>query len=97
MTTPEMAILDESEFFVDGQTGSDKMVRARKKSEITGRCEGAEFATLNLILRRVIPSERQSAEWYVGAFKDSFRVLRFPLSPDSKTKMRLLTVCMYTF
>lgn len=95
MTLPRMANLGESAFVVDGRTGREKVVRARKTNKNTRRCERAELLSVDLILQRILLGERRSAERGVRAPKAPFGVLQLPLSSDIERRKRLLTMCVH--
>lgn len=50
---------------------------------------------IDLILKRTMPSERQSAEWGVRSLKAPFGRLRLPLPIDSYRRRRILQVCVH--
>lgn len=94
MTTPEFAILGDSAFLVDTCVSGGKIVRRRKTNETDSIPESAQLAAVNLILQRLFPSERQSAEWRIRAFKAPLGCLHLPITSDSSKRKRLLTVCV---
>lgn len=94
ITPPGMAILCDSAF-LSGREIKGKLIRARKSNEVTEMFESEELAAIDIILQRVMPSERQAAEWGVRALKAPFGILRLPLSPDSEYRGRLLQLCAH--
>lgn len=89
------AILCDSAFTVDAKSTDGKIVRAKKTNETKELCSSWELSAVELVLQRIYPSERQSAEWGIRALKAPFGRLRLPLSADSKSRCRLLTVCVH--
>lgn len=72
------AILCDSAFAA-GRELDGKIVRGRKSNEASDAISD-EMAAVDLILQRVLPSERQYAEWGVRVFKAPFGLLRLPMS-----------------
>lgn len=58
-----MAILGDREFFNYTRTTMGKVVRGRKKNDKYEIPQSAAMAAIYVILQRIYPSERQSAEW----------------------------------
>lgn len=87
------AILCDSAFTASKEV-EGKIVRGRKVNE---RCDvmSEEMAAIDIILQRVLPSERQSAEWGIRAFKAPFGLLRLPMSADSEKRRTILLVCCH--
>ena len=48
-----------------------------------------------MILQRVMPSERQAAEWGVAALKGPFKRLTVTLPADSYRRYRIITCCAH--
>lgn len=96
-TPPGMAILGDSAFVNNVRITNGKIVRGRKANETSDIPNSACLAAVDLILQRVMPSERQSAEWGVRAVKAPFARLKVPLPPDARTRLRLLTLCCHLF
>lgn len=63
MTPFGMAILGNSVFVVGSRVTGVKVVRTHKIKETKRVLENLEIAAIDLIIQRVLPSERQSAEW----------------------------------
>lgn len=91
MTPPGFAILGDSAFVT--RTTGGKVVRARKNNETGEIPTDAVLAAVDIIMQRVMPSERQSAEWGIRAMKAPFGILRLPLSPSSRKRYKLLCTC----
>eukprot|EP00171_Calliarthron_tuberculosum_P005428 IDg5428t1 len=94
-TPPGYAILGDSAFASSMRVGGGKIVRARKQNETVDIPESPELAAVDLVLQRVLPSERQSAEWGIRALKGPFERMRLPLSAVSTRRGRLLRVCVH--
>jgi len=97
MTPPGFAILGDSAFVNNTSTTKGKVLRARKSNEASSIMESAELYAIDIILQRVMPSERQSAEWGVRAIKAPFGRLKTPLPADSSKRLRLLRICCHLF
>lgn len=97
MTPSGFAILGDNAFVSDLRVVQGKIVRGRKSTETREISECAELAAVDLILQRIMPSERQSAESGMRALKGPFGGLRMPLSPDSGKRERLLRICVNLF
>lgn len=97
MTPPGFAILGDSAFTNDTRLTKGKVIRGRKTNELQGIPNSIELAAVDTILQRIMPSERQSAEWGVRAIKGPFARLKRPLSPDSLKRERLLRICTHLF
>lgn len=63
----------------------DKIGRVRKTNE-TSDVLSIESSALELIMQQVLPSEQQSVEWKIRAFKAPFGLLRLPMTPDSESR-----------
>lgn len=87
------AILCDSAF-TEGQAADDKTVREREKNE-RSELVSLEIVSVDTIMQRLLPSERQYAEWGIRAFRTPFDLLRLPLSRDSETRQTLLLVCAH--
>jgi len=74
-----------------------KTLRSRKTNEKHDIPESAALCAVDIILQRVLPSERQSAEWGIRAIKAPFRRLKVPLPADSQDRFRLVMVCCHLF
>ena len=97
MTPPGYAVLGDSAFVSDTRRTNGKIVRARKTNETSDIPYSATLAAVDVLLQRAMPSERQSAEWGVRAFKGPFARLKIPLSPDSYKRYRLIRICCHLF
>ena len=97
MTPPGMAILGDSAFVNNTRITNGKIVRGRKSNETADIPESAALAAVDIILERIMPSERQSAEWGVRAIKAPFARFKVPLSPDSEKRFRILSICCHLF
>lgn len=85
------AILSDSAFVANTPVTNGKIVRGLKASEMV-TFDSPELAAVDLIMQRIMPSERSTAEWRVQTLKRTVGCLRLPLSPDSRRRARLLTV-----
>ena len=97
MTPPGFAILGDSAFVNDTRVNKGKVIRARKSNEIWDIPQSAVLAAVDTILQKVMPSERQSAEWGVRAVKGPFSRLKNPLPADSRRRLRMLTIFCHLF
>ena len=97
MTPPGMAILGDSAFVNNTSVTNGKIVRGRKANETSDIPVSAELGAVDIILQRIMPSERQSAEWGVRAIKAPFSRLQVPLPADAKKRERLITICCHLF
>lgn len=95
MTPPGYAILGDSAFSSLMSVSGGKVVRARKSGETREIPISASLAAIDLVLQRVLPSERQSAEWGIRCLKGPFGRLRLPLSAVATRRGRLLRVCVH--
>lgn len=95
MTPPGFAILGDSAFVCDLRVAHGKVVRARKANEVRDIPTSAALAAVDIIMQRVLPSERQSAEWGIRCLKGPFGRMRLPLSPDSVKRGRLIRTCVH--
>lgn len=93
LTPKGMAVLCDSSFTA-GKDIDGKLIRARKSNEVDDGCKSVELCAIDLILQKVMPSERQSAECGICAVKAPFGRLGLPLSSNSETKNTILTVCV---
>lgn len=91
------AILGDSAFVVKSRVIHGKIIRARKSTETVDTPTSSLLASVDAILQRVMPSERQSAEWGIRAVKAPFGRLRLPLPADASTRFRLLSVCVHLY
>ena len=53
----------DSAFVIDVRCTNGKVLRGRKSNEKKGIPQSAVLAAVDILLQRVMPSERQSAEW----------------------------------
>lgn len=81
--------------FKAGHAVDHKIVWGRKSNESCD-FQSVEMSAVHLIMQMVLSSKRQSAEWWVHAFKAPFGLLQLPLSTDSETRRRILLVCAYS-
>lgn len=88
MTSPGYAILGDSAFVT--RSMEEKVVRARKTNESRDISKGSYLSVVDMIMQRVLPSERQSAEWVIRALKRQFGTLPLPLSSCSRKRYLLL-------
>lgn len=91
------AILGDSAFVARTRVVHGKIIRGRKSTETEDVPASSMLAAVDAILQRVMPSERQSAEWGIRAFKAPFGRLRLPLPADAKARYRLLQVCVHLY
>lgn len=96
-TPPDMAILGDSAFVNNTRVTNGKILRARKSGKTNDIPESPELAAVDLILQRVVPSERQSAEWGVRAIKAPLGRLNVPLLADCEKRRRIIEVCCHLF
>ena len=100
VTPPGLAILADSAFPRNADGLEGKIVRARKANEM-GDCainvSNTYLSAVELLLDRAAPSERQTAEWGIGASKQPFGRLRVTLPGNSKKRLRLLTIAVHLF
>lgn len=93
-TTPrKYAILSDSAF--TARAAMDNKILQTCKTNEDGDVLKVEMLAVDLIKQKVFPSERQSAECGIRAFKARFGLLQFPRSPDLDTIGLLLQVCPY--
>lgn len=92
MTPPGFALLGDSAFVTWNING--KIVRSRKHTEKGDIPQSTALAAVDCLLQRVMPSERQSAEWGIRALKAPFGILRIPLTADARQRYRLIAVCV---
>ena len=97
MTPPGMAILGDSAFVKNSRVTNGKIVRGQKANEVSDNPESSALAAVDIILLRVMPSERQSAEWGLRAIKAPFARPKVPLPADAEKRQRLLAVCCHLF
>ena len=97
MTPPGYAILGDSAFVNNTTATNGKVLRGRKSNETREIPESAALAAVDALLQRIMPSERQSAEWGVRALKGPFQRLKTPLPADSVKRLRLLRICCHLF
>ena len=97
ITPPGFAILGDSAFVNNTNTTHGKVLRGRKTNETNNTPESAALAAVDVILQRVMPSERQSAEWGVRALKGPFQRLKTPLPADAGKRLRLLRICCHLY
>lgn len=91
-TPAGMAIIANSASSTTKMDG--KIVKGRKNNELCDVLQDMYLGALDIIMERIMPSERQSAEWGVRAIKGPFGILRHPLPPSSRKRFVLLQ--MYT-
>lgn len=94
MIPPGFAVLDDSAFVVDPRVSGGKIVRRRKNNEMNSIPEIAQLAAVDLILQRILQSERQSAERGLRTLRAAFGCLRLLLTLDSSKRKRLLAICV---
>lgn len=94
-TRPGMAILGNTAFVT--KNTSCKMVRGRKISETATFPDSAYLSAADLILQRVYPRERKSAEWEVRAVKGKFPRLTVQLPANAAKILRLIATCRYIY
>lgn len=78
---PGFEILGECAFFISLRMTPGNIVRLRNSNETEGILRYALLSAVDIVLQRVIPSERQSAEWVIRALKVPFGRLRLPINP----------------
>lgn len=72
MKFPGFAILGDSELVVENRVTGGKRMRAKKRNETMGIPESEQMAEIDIILQCLMPSERRTAEWEIGAVKSPF-------------------------
>ena len=95
MTPPGYAILGDSAFIKDTRVTNGKIIRSRKANETQDIPESAELCAVDMILQRIMPGERQSAEWGIRALKGPFARLKLPLPADASKRSRLVRICCH--
>lgn len=70
-------------------------MRSRKSNETSSIPATLELVAADTILQRVMPSERQSAEWGVISIKSVFARLKRPLTAYSLKRLRLIRCCIH--
>lgn len=70
-----------------------KAVRARKNIRRSDITTHAVLVAVDIVMRRVMPSDRQLVEWVIRAMKAPFDILRLALSPSSRKRYKLLCSC----
>lgn len=91
------AELGDSTFIAHARIVHGKTIRARKSTETEDTPVSSMLTAVDAVLKRVIPSERQSTEWGIRALKAPFGRLRLSLPADTKLRYRLLQVCAYLY
>lgn len=71
-----------------------KVVRSRKTDKSRDIPKDAVLFAVDLIMQRVMPSERMLAESGLRALKGPFGVLRLPLTPCLQKRYKLLCTCV---
>lgn len=64
---PGHCLLGDSAFATSAQVTNGKIMRARKIKKNCPAAASAELVAIDMVLEKVYPSERQSAEWVVRA------------------------------
>ena len=95
MTPPGYAILGDSAFINDARITKGKIIRSPKANETQNIPESTELYAVDLILQRVMPSERQSAEWGIRALKGPFGRLKVALPADAEKRARIIRICCH--
>lgn len=72
MTPTGYDVDGESEFVCRKCDAGEKVVRARKRNETNEIPSPATLAAIDIVMNRVLVSERQSAEWVSGHLKSHF-------------------------
>ncbi len=96
-TPPGYAVLGDSAFAASTKVTNGKIVRGRKTNENNGIPESVTMAIIDELLQKIMPSERQSAEWGVRALKGPFARLKTVLTGDAYKRMRLILICVHLF
>lgn len=94
-TPPGMGVLWDIAFSVDTKHACRKIVRGYKYNETAQVPEREALRAIHMILKRLWPKERQSAEWDVCAIKASFVRIHLALSPNLDVPGRALGVCTH--
>lgn len=66
MTPPGFAILGDSAFVKNPNVTNGKVLRDRETDETHDIPQSTALTAVELLMRRVMPSQRQSLEWSVG-------------------------------
>lgn len=72
-----------------------KIVRARKRNETREIPLSTSLVSIELVMKRVLPIERQCAEWGIRCLKGPFGSLIQPLSAAANRFSRRPRVCMH--
>ena len=96
-TPPGFAVLADSAFVNSQGDLQTKVMRGRKANELWDLPQSKVLARLDILLQRLIPRVRQSAEWGLRAIKAPFGRLHYPLPADTHKRRRLLLICCHIF
>ncbi|KAI0565152.1 DDE superfamily endonuclease [Gracilaria domingensis] len=95
ITPVEFALLADTAFVDDIEITKGKILRPRKTDEKAPELKSATLYAVDLVLQRIIPSERQAAEWGVRCLKGPFGRLRTVLPADSYRRKLILVSCIH--
>lgn len=91
MTPPGYGFLKIAAFIARKISG--KLVPSRGTNKRGNMYNNAVLSAADAIMQRVLPNERQSAEWGINALKGTFGVLSLPITPNSCQRYKLLCTC----
>lgn len=97
---PGFSVLADSAFPWRDRSIYFKIVRAPKSNEMGGAPNASRTIwseAMNLVLDRLLPSDRQSAEWGICALKGPFKRLTVLLPDDSHIRKRPLVVTAHLY
>lgn len=94
ITPSGYAILGDSAFVNNTRETNWKDVRARKVNEMNSFPDSNECAAVEVLLRRLYPNDRESAEWEIpGRFEPFRRFTNTLLSDAPKRGILLCVIC----
>lgn len=92
ITPPEYAILGDSAFVHNTRVTNGKVLRAKKANEMGCIPLSDECAAVELLLQRLYPKDRESAEWGIRGLRGPFRRLTTTMPSDGYKRGMLLSV-----
>lgn len=96
-TPPGMAILADSAFVTSTKATNGKLMKARKTNETQDLPKSVPLSAIDVVLQRIYPRERQSAEWAVRAITSIFPRLKVQILADSLKRLRLIQTCCHLY
>lgn len=94
------AIIGDSTFPQGGGVLGGKLLGARKANEHGARSGAPRsmwLSTIDILLQRALPSERQSAEWGVRALKGPFGKLTTTLAAEAEKRKLIIACCAHLY